>query len=166
MTACCFTGHRNISLDRIAAIKLNIMKSIEYVYSLGCRSFYCGGALGFDTLAAEAVIAFREMHSDVRLIIAVPCRDQDAKWTPAAKEKYAYINSRADEVVVLSEEYTPSCMHERNRYMVDSSDAVIAYCRNEMMQSGSASTVRYAQKQGKDIYNLFIRVENEYSFLG
>ena len=128
-------------------------RAIEFAYSEGCREFYTGGALGFDTMAAKKIISYRMSHSDVRLIVAVPCENQAEKWSDDAKSIYEYILSNADEVIFCSNEYTKDCMRRRNEYLADTCDVLIAYCGR--FTSGAAQTVRMAEKKGKTVYNLY-----------
>lgn len=58
---------------------------------------------------------------------------------------------RCDERVVLHERYETGCMFERNRYMVDRCDMVLAYLRGACEKGGTYYTVRYAQKTGKPV---------------
>lgn len=97
-------------------------KTIKQLMKQDITTFYCGGALGFDTLAAQAVLKARRFHPQVKLILALPCRDQAEQWRETDRLFYESIKRRADEVVYLSEHYTRGCMFERNRYMVDHSD--------------------------------------------
>ena len=154
---CSFTGHRQISAEARPSLKALLDKAVEYAYSEGCRTFICGGALGFDTMAARAVISFRMKHSDVRLVLALPCLDQDAMWSEAQKNSYSFTLEAADEVIYVSEEYTKSCMAERNAYLANKCDILIAYSGRS--NSGAAQTVRMAEKQNKRIYNLYRAVE-------
>ena len=57
--------------------------------------------------------------------------------------------SAASGTVILSEEYTRSCMQQRNRFMVDSSSRLIAVIGSE--RSGTGQTLRYAVSQGLEI---------------
>lgn len=144
-----FTGHRVVA-DK-AAVYARLTDTIRDLIQQGAQTFICGGALGFDTLAAQAVLALRREYP-ILLFLAIPCGDQDAKFTVAQKEEYARIRASADRVMVVSERYTPGCMHERNRYMVDRADVLVAYCHKRT--GGSAYTLSYAEKEGKTIIRL------------
>ena len=158
-TSCAFTGHRNINPKHKNRISDFVSRGIDYAYSKGCRKFLAGGAIGFDTVAAEEIIRFKISHGDVSFILVLPCVNQSEKWTHAQKEHYNYILSRADEVVYISEEYTPDCMKERNRYLAEHSDILLSYvCRQN---SGAAQTVRMARGACKEIYNLYSAIEKE-----
>ena len=151
--SCCFTGHRTVPLDRARELAQRIKDGIEYLYSnMGVKTYYAGGALGFDTLAAEAVIEQRRERGDVRLVIVVPCRDQGARWNAADRAQYERINRDADEVICLAEHYFSGCMHQRNRYMVDHSAYCICYLTEQ--RGGTAYTVQYARERGLRIFNL------------
>ena len=153
MKACSFTGHRQIEREHIKPLEELLSRAIDYVYNEGCRTFYTGGALGFDTLAAKLLIKKRIFCPDVKLIVVIPCIDQSENWGYAAKQMYDYIASNADEVIFTSESYTRDCMKKRNEKLVEFCDVLIAYSGREY--SGSAQTVRMAKKAGKTVYNLF-----------
>lgn len=149
---CCFTGHRKISADKIPFVRRNLREAIYAACTEGYRRFVCGGALGFDTMAAIEVLSFKKMFSDIRLILIYPCLDQDRKWSEEDKTIYKKIYEMCDECYAMSEKYTDSCMHLRNRAMVDQSSKVIAYLKND--KSGTAYTYNYAQKRGVDCINI------------
>lgn len=154
MRACSFTGHRVIERAAIPHVEQLLKKAIEYVYNEGCRTFFSGGAIGFDTMAAKAVVMFRMGHPDARLVIVIPCKNQSSAWGDGAKEMYDYLLSVADEVIYASDgDYTRDCMRVRNQMLADLCDVMIAYVTNS--RSGSAQTVRMAERQGKKVYNLY-----------
>ncbi len=159
MESCSFTGHRKIEPHHTAKISNLLFRAIDYAYSNGCRKFFCGGALGFDTLAAREVIKYRVNHPDVMLVLLLPYLNQSERWSRAEREKYEYTLSVADEVVYISEDYTDTCIKERNRLLVDSADILIAYLHNG--RSGTGQTVRMANAMGKTVYNLYPALEKE-----
>lgn len=150
---CCFTGHRAIPSDKSKELAQRVKDGIEYLYAnMGVKTYYVGGALGFDSLAAEAVIERRRERRDIRLVIVIPCRDQAARWSAEQKARYEQIKASADEVICLAEHYFSGCMHQRNRYMVDHSRVCICYLTEQT--SGTAYTVQYARERGLRIFNL------------
>jgi len=136
--ACSFTGHRQIKKEHSEDILALIDKAVAFAYGEGCRVFFSGGAVGFDTLAARSVIRFRLSHPDVRLVLLLPCINQDERWSKGQKESYEYIVASADEVEYVSEEYTDSCMRERNFLLANRADILVAYVGYN--RSGSAQT--------------------------
>lgn len=151
--ACCFTGHRVVPTDRTEELRQRLRAGIAYLCdAMSITTYYAGGALGFDSLAAEAVIEQRGRHPNLRLVIVVPCRDQAARWSAEQKARYERINRDADEVICLAEHYFNGCMHQRNRYMVDHSAYCICYLTEQT--GGTAYTVQYAREHGLRIFNL------------
>ena len=129
-----------------------LFQRIRELHGDGIVTFYAGGALGFDTLSAEAVLKYRAEHPDVRLVIAIPCENQADRWKPEDIARYQEIRRAADESVCLSKRYDRECMRRRNRFMVDHSAVCVCYLTRE--RSGTAKTVRYAEEQGLRIINL------------
>lgn len=149
---CCFTGHRIIETDNIDEIRNNLSVVIERLYDEGVRRFITGGALGFDTEAALAVIRMRKKLPEIRLTIAIPCQEQYKPWRNSQQELYKEILEDADQIVYVSETYLPGCMHKRNRYMVDNSGTVVAYINQT--KGGTAYTVSYAVDKERRIINI------------
>ena len=150
---CCFTGHRGMSIAEKKTACECVTHLIEDLYNRGYRHFITGGAIGFDTVAAVCVVSARDTkYPDITLTLAIPCPDQTLKWSEKDKRNYNRIMMCANESVLLSPEYTPYCMHQRNRWMVDNSSVVIAYCHSE--KGGSYSTLTYAKKKGVALMNI------------
>jgi uncharacterized phage-like protein YoqJ len=156
MEGCSFSGHRAIAQAKLAPLKDLLRRAIAYAYEQGCRSFYCGGAVGFDTYAAKEIILFRVKHPDVRLILLLPCADQSEGWSDMQRAAYDYILSEADEAVILSDSYARGCMQKRNRALVERADMLICYVGRE--GSGSAQTLHLAEKKGIPVYNLYAHI--------
>ena len=152
MKTCCFTGHRHIDRNHIYQLPSVLEQEILRLMDNGVRIFRDGGAIGFDSLAALKVIAMRQRYPEMELELWLPCRNQDAKWSPDQRENYAYILSQANRIHYISERYTRYCMLERDRRMVDGSDVCIAYCLRT--HGGTGYTCQYALKQGVELHNL------------
>ena len=156
---CCFTGHRKIPSDRIDSISSVLPKIVSILAESDYRYFICGGALGFDTIAAQAVLSAAQKNSGIRLVLALPCLNQTEKWLnekdgAAHIMEYRRIKSLAHTVVYTGELYSDDCMKKRNQFMVDHSSFCIAYC-NGALRSGTGQTYRMAQKSGLTLFNLY-----------
>lgn len=149
---CCFTGHRDISPIEYEAVKAGLQKAIRELIEKGVIYFGAGGARGFDTLAAQAVLNMKKIHPHIKLILVLPCPDQTRGWREVDVALYNDIRRQADKVRILSPTYYPGCMHARNRHMVDHAAYCVAYCRRT--SGGTAYTVEYATKQGGYIIRL------------
>ncbi len=149
---CCFTGHRHIPEADREKIKHRLETVITSLYQRGVYYYGAGGALGFDTLAAQAVLRLRERYPALKLILVLPCLDQTKGWRPEDIAVYNQIKAGADKVVYTSQTYTPGCMHKRNRYLVDNSGTCVCYLTKQT--GGTAYTVQYAKSHGLDIIDL------------
>ena len=121
---CCFTGHREIPLMKYVLVKKRLRETLEDLIERGYCFFGTGGALGFDTLAAQTVLELREKHPEIKLILVLPCLSQADKWNDTEKKVYEKIMKCSDKVVYTSNEYSQGCMHKRNRHLVDYSSYV------------------------------------------
>lgn len=151
-TTVCFTGHRIIPSGEKEVISKMLEDILTLLVNKGYKNFVAGGALGFDTLAAEKVLKLRKIYPNVRLILALPCLSQTNGWRFLDKMKYEAIKNKADEVFYTSEKYDRGCMFKRNRYMVDRSSVCICYLTKET--GGTAYTVKYAKQKNLEIISL------------
>lgn len=148
----CFTGHRQIKRELLPALISDLDHTLHDLYQRGYRDFLSGGAIGFDLLAAEAVLRLQLEHPDVRLIMVLPCGDQSRRWSDADCRRYERILYAADETRVLSPAYYEGCMLVRNRHMVDHSAVCVCYMLRP--RGGTLSTVSYAMQQDMPVINL------------
>lgn len=149
---CCFTGHRHFDRQDILLLQTYLDTLLENLINQGFRVFRVGGAIGFDMLVEELLLEKKENGRDIRLELVLPCHGQEAKWSPEDKRRYVKILRDADSVEYVCEEYTPGCMHARNRRMVDGSQLCVAYCTHT--SGGSYNTCRYAEEKGIPLINL------------
>lgn len=149
---CCFTGHRQIPPEEQAGITDRLERVIVALYERGIRYYGAGGALGFDTLAAQTVLHLRESCPGMKLILVLPCLTQTRGWRPEDVTEYERIKTQADKVVYTSQQYAMGCMHKRNRHLVNNSSVCVCYLTKG--SGGTAYTVGYAKKQGLEIMNI------------
>ena len=102
--------------------------------------------MGFDTIAAFAVLKLKERYPDIRLILVLPCFSQTRGWSQEDIEIYDDIKQKADKVVYTSQEY------KRNRHLVDNSSACISYLTEN--KGGTFYTVNYAKSKGVEVINI------------
>lgn len=148
------TGHRpnklfgyDLNDERYIALK-NIMKG--YLIGANCSEAYTGMALGIDQIFATAVLQLRNDGWPIKLHCAIPCRDHSSRWPAESQEFYNKILSKADEVVMVSNEpYSPWLMQKRNEYMVDRADKILAVWNGTA--GGTKNCIDYAREMGKEI---------------
>lgn len=149
---CCFTGHRKIPEKELGKVKRRLRKAIKISIKNGYRYFGAGGALGFDTIAAQIILELKKKHTDIRLILVLPCVSQTRNWNEEDVSEYERIKANADKVVYTSKEYTRGCMFKRNRHLVDNSSLCICYLTEQ--SGGTAYTVNYAKTNNLVVENV------------
>ena len=147
----CFTGHRELPADDLPEISKHLEDTLVKLIEQGYRYFGAGGALGFDTLAAQAVLRLRERYPQIRLILVLPCLNQTRGWPQADIATYEEIKRCADKVTYTSEHYFRGCMQKRNRHLVDNSSRCICFLTEKI--GGTFYTVNYASEHGLMIIN-------------
>ena len=158
MKTACVTGHRP---DRLLGYDLNnvgwqtLKDQFKYLLTReGIERAITGMALGTDMVFAYAVFELQDEGYPIKLVAAIPCKNQDALWNEESKRMFHEILERADEVVYVSEEeYTKGCLEARNRYMVDNSDEVISVWDGKP-KGGTFHCISYAKKVGKPIHEI------------
>lgn len=148
----CFTGHRTIPFLQRRKIEKRTEEALIEAIEQGYRFFGTGGALGFDTLAAQTVLRLKKTYPQIKLILVLPCLSQTRGWRSEDIAEYERIKAAADKVVYTSQEYTRDCMFKRNRHLVDNSSLCIAYLTEN--SGGTAYTVDYARSKRLIIRNV------------
>ena len=169
MKTASFTGHRPERLggydkanpkNRLAIAFLR--DAVARLKKEGYTSFISGGALGTDQWAAEVVLEDQELE----LVVAIPYKDYGSNWppgrnTPGSREVLADLCSKAKKVHVVCEgSYAPHKNHERNKWMADNSDTIVAVWDGGD-KGGTASAIRNAKKQGKRIIRYNPKTDSE-----
>ncbi len=151
MKTCCFTGHRELSDNINIAIK-NLYREIDNLIERGVDTFLSGGALGYDQISALIIIAKRNAGANIKLILVLPCKDQDKYWSEKEKTQYQEVLNGADEIIYTSQEYTDDCMKIRNKKLVEMAD--VCLCALKRQRTGTAQTVRFAEEKGIEVINI------------
>ena len=110
---CCFTGHRVIEQRHRALLPALLEETLRSLIADGYHTFAAGGALGFDTLAAEAVLSLRQEFPQLQLIIVAPSANQTDGWPRADVQRYERIREAASRFLCLEAAYTRSCMRRQ-----------------------------------------------------
>lgn len=171
-----FTGHRPDKLDgyylesnKNVMIKWYIINTVvELLIERNIKDvkFICGGALGTDQIAFEAVDIIKNHKNlykldNVIVETALPFRNQYLKWSQVDIDRWISQLKRSDIITKVDklndykingykeDTYYPAKMQKRNEYIVNNSDIVIAIWDDT--KGGTANCVKYAQKQKKEI---------------
>ena len=160
----CFTGHRpkglpwgyNENLVSCLNFKKYMKKLLVIKINEGYNCFIVGMALGIDMIVAEILLELK-LEYDISIECAIPCLNQESRWSRIQQERYKGILKKCDKVTYISRnEYTVDCMQKRNEYMVNNSDLVIAVWNGSA--SGTLNTINYAK--GKNIDTIIININD------
>ena len=161
---CAFTGHRPERLPwggdetdaRCAALRHRMEQVVTELHAQGFETFLCGMARGCDQYFAEAVLACRAAGTAPEAILTamVPCPSQKDGWPAGEQARYDALLAACSAVEVLEPVYTPGCMLRRNRAMVQRASLLISVF--DGTPGGTASTLRFAAKQGIEILPLWM----------
>lgn len=151
---CAFTGYRPQKLPwgfdesdmRCIDFKRRLRDAIHAMILAGYRHFISGAALGTDLWGAQFVLEFKRDFPEVTLEMAIPFEAQAERWNAEHRSLRSSILQAADQITTIRRFYTKDCMLERNRYMVQNADAVIA--AYDGREGGTQMTVRLAWRQG------------------
>ena len=144
----------DIATANYAEVKKKVENAVRFCYKNGQRFFYVGGAIGFDTIAAESVLRLKEEFPDIVLIVVVPFPQQDKLFNSSYRNRYFNILNMADEVITISDSFSNFAYLKRNDYMISHSSQLIAYW-DEISLGGTSYTVRKAYEKKLTIYNLY-----------
>jgi len=146
MTIYAMTGHRSVNPVRLALRLEAAFKDLKPT------AFIQGMAEGADMLSGKLAI-----DMGIPLICALPWTTHYSSISPKYRGLYKYLLNHAEEAypVVEAETFPGNwCYHERNRWMVDEADGVIAWYDGRK-GGGTAETVKYAKKIGKVVHNIY-----------
>ena len=153
----CFSGHRpeklpdggNMDSPVMGVIKSLLYREIAAAVDDGHTCFITGLARGIDLIAGELVLELKHDRPEIKLVAAVPYKDQPKKYKSYEKFSYGCIMNEADKVVYVSEDYHKGCLQERNRFMIENSSRLIAAV--DSYRSGTGQTIRLAESAGIEV---------------
>lgn len=133
------------------ALKSELKKQIVTLIEHGFTNMLCGMAEGVDTWASEAFLELRKTDPAIKLHCILPCKVQSNAWNASSQERYYSILEQADAIIYVNRENKKNCMLDRDRFLVSYSSALLAVYNGEY-RGGTAATIRYARKLGREIY--------------
>ena len=145
------TGHRP---DKLGGYSKDIESklydlAVEELGKINPTKVISGMALGWDQAVAKACNTL-----SIPWIAAVPFIGQEKAWPKESQTFYHELLDTASEYIIVREgTYHPSKMYERNIWMVDRSDLVLALWDGS--SGGTGHCVKYANKVKKPIKNLW-----------
>ncbi len=162
MYTCAITGHRptrfkfkyNENDSRCKKLKKRLKEQFVELYQQGVRRFLVGGALGVDQWSGEILLRLKlePAYQDIELVVVLPYPGHDERWDKRSKKRLAFLIEHSMECITVGEKAWRESFIQRNRYLVDHADCLLAVYDNERsMRSGTGMTVRYAKKKSMAI---------------
>lgn len=151
---CCFTGHRVVPQEKREEIREATRKQTEKLILRGVKCFRVGGAVGYDTLAAQVLFELREKSPEIQVELYYPYEGFNSSWNEAEIEEYKRLWPCYDRRICVCEtKVRPAYAYlKRDRAMVDGAEYVIAYCTKK--RGGTVYTVRYAERYGCEVWKV------------
>lgn len=144
---CCFTGHRPEKLMITEEqMRERLESALVQAVCDGFTTYLSGMAKGTDLVAAEIVLCLRENDPRLKLVCAMPFEGFGQHWTDGWTERMRHVLENADSVHYVSKTYSSAVFQQRNRWMVDHSERVIAIFTGE--RGGTKNTLDYARRKG------------------
>lgn len=146
------TGPAQLEAGQMAPALTRLKYIVEELYNGGVCFFLVGGEPGFDMLAAEYLIRFRDNPPRKKIMVysVLPCRGWNASWPDCLQHRQERILRLSDRVICVSKEFTED-RGRRNEIMINSSAHCISLCnkKNERV----AELVKEALECGVVIHN-------------
>lgn len=159
---CAVTGHRptrfkwkyNENNNGCKRLKKRMQEQFIALYEKGVRRFLVGGALGVDQWAGEIILRLKEQpeYREMELVVVMPYPGHDEQWDARSRERLAFLIRHSTECITVGTNAWRQSFYERNRYLVNNADCLLAVYDNEKnLQSGVAQTVNYARNKNLPI---------------
>ncbi len=146
----CFAYHKEIPVYPLGYTIKKLQERIESLISMGVVEFISGGNIGFDTIAALAVIILKEKYPEIKLTFILP----HYQFLNTENPNYLLniIINEADIVIYTAEEYYDNCEEERNIEIVDRCYYCLCCIGEEVGEINEM--IVYAKNSGLKIFNI------------
>lgn len=144
-----FIGHRNVYAKNIEE---NLLQAIQAEIDNGCTTFTMGTHGKFDSLALSACRKLRRTYENLKIDVVITSLN-------AIKRDKEFNDNPFDDVTTvmydIEETHYKQQITLSNRKMIDESDTLICYVDKSAYRSGAKTALRYAEKRGLKIVNLY-----------
>ncbi len=149
-----FIGHRDAY-----RITDKLYNAIKNEIELGCNYFTMGTYGNFDEFALSACRELRQQGHKIRIEVVITSLNQikpqisyDVIFGKDVYRPYSDVETVMYEIEMC---HYKQKIIESNKRMIDSCDTLICYYDNRISFGGTRIAVKYAEKMGKQIINLF-----------
>ncbi len=153
-----FIGHRQVFARNIES---KLADAIQTEINNGCIAFTMGTHGEFDDLALNACRRLKKTYSQLQIEVVITSLNSIRKVDERDIVPYSDVKTVMYEIE--DAHYKQQIMLS-NRQMIDSCDTLICYVDNTAYRSGAKATLRYAEKKGLKVVNLYS--EDDQPFYG
>jgi len=144
-----FIGHRQVLAKNIYE---KLVETIEAQIQNGCKSFTMGTHGEFDRLALSVCKNLRRQYKDIEIEVVVTSLHTIEKQDELDIPPYSDVKTVMYEI---EDTYFKRQITLSNRMMIDTCDTLICFVDKNAYRSGAKTAMRYAEKRGLKIINLY-----------
>lgn len=135
--------------NRENALRNAVFHEIEKAVRTGHHQFLCGFTAGIDFLFAETVLELREKNPSITLESVLAYESEAAAWDETIRDRYYDLLAQCSRERLLQTRYTPGCLVQRNKYLVDHTDLLLTM--TDGLLGNAMQAIEHAAQQGKSV---------------
>ncbi len=143
---CCIMGYRGLPEEKKEYVKEKLCREIQNAIEEGYTRFLSGFSGATDLIFAEIVAQKKAENPNLRLEARIPF----AGKLKSRDHSFHKLLKQCDRIVVVCENYVPSCYMRQNRCMIDESFKVITLYDGKN-SAEAALTLECARQLQKDL---------------
>lgn len=154
-----FIGKRILPKRIFKKIQRNLIICAKKQFQNGTENFCMGGAIGFETAAALAVIRLRrkKRYRHIQLILLDFGHDQGLFWDKKSRRTYEKIRRKADRIIPVPGGDEETDLELYKRVLEEADAGTCQVCCLPDRRDGTADLVKFAQKRGFTIVDMWER---------
>lgn len=144
-----FIGHRQIFAKDISE---RLANAVRTEIDNGCMAFTMGTHGEFDNLALDTCRRLRHDYNDLEIEVVITSLNtvkRDSRF-----DKFPYSDVKTI-IYDIEDAHYKQQITLSNRQMIDTCDTLICYVDTTADRSGAKTTLRYAERKGLKIVNLY-----------
>lgn len=151
-----FIGHRQVFAKNVDE---KLANAIRNEIANGCRRFTMGMHGEFDSLALTACRRLRNTYPELEIEVVLTSLHTIKKESEVETVPYTDANTVIYEI---EDAHYKRQITLSNRQMIDTCDTLICYVDIATYRSGAKTALRYAEKKGLKIVNLYRKEEQPF----
>lgn len=150
----CFIGHRTIFFNNK---EKRLSDAIQQEIKKGCKIFTMGTHGEFDKLSLCICKNLKQIYPEIKIEVVLTSLNQIKSIKNTDNDIETKPNYHDVETIMydIEEKHFKSKITISNRNMVDECSTLICYVNPKKTRSGAKNTMKYAEKKGLTIINLF-----------